>query len=108
MRWGLVILLVGAPKLASAQESPLQAALRGEGERVSDACGSVSFASVPGCAYTLFTDQPFHIAVGSMPPQNGFGFGAAFVWSKNTENWRMSWDIDAVGAIGGAWRAGGY
>jgi hypothetical protein len=108
MRWGLVILLVGAPKLASAQESPLQAALRGEGERVSDACGSVSFASVPGCAYTLFTDQPFHIAVGSMPPQNGFGFGAAFVWSKNTENWRMSWDVDAVGAIGGAWRAGGY
>ena len=63
---------------------------------------------MPGCAYTLFTDHPLHIAAGSMPPQNGFGFGAAFVWSKNTRNWRMSWDVDAVGATSAAWRAGAY
>ena len=50
-------------------------------------------------AYTLFTDHPLHIAAGSMPPQNGFGLGGAFVWSKNTRNWRMSWDFDAVGAM---------
>jgi hypothetical protein len=43
-----------------------------------------------------------------MPPQNGFGLGGAFVLSKNTKNWRMSWDFDAVGAFSGAWRAGGY
>jgi len=91
-----------------AQESPLHAELRREGERVSDACGTFSFKSVPGCAYTLFTDHPLHIAAGSMPPQNGFGLGGAFVWSKNTTNWRMSWDLDAVGAFSGAWRAGGY
>jgi hypothetical protein len=43
-----------------------------------------------------------------MPPQNGFSLGAAFVAARNTQNWRMSWDVDAVGAFSGAWRAGGY
>ena len=61
------------------------------------------------CGYTLFTDHPLHIAAGSMPSQNGFGLGGAFVWTKNTRNWRLSWDADAIGATsGGAWRAGGY
>ena len=108
MRWGVALLLLVMPMLASAQESPLQAELRREGERIADACGSFGFSAVPGCAYTLFTDHPFHIAAGSMPPQNGFGFGAAFVWSKNTKNWRWSWDVDAVGATSAAWRAGAY
>jgi hypothetical protein len=107
MRWCAVFVLWGASTLALAQESPLRADLRREGERVSDAC-QASFKAVPGCAYTLFTDHPLHIAAGSMPPQNGFGLGGAFVWSKNTRNWRMSWDFDATGAFSGAWRAGGY
>jgi len=102
------LLLFGIPVLASAQETELGAELRREGERASDACGTFSFTSMPGCAYTLFTDHPLHIAAGSMPPQNGFGFGGSFVWSKNTKNWRMSWDVDAVGATTAAWRAGGY
>ena len=109
MRWSLLLVLMlwTASTLVLAQESPLQAELRREGERVSDAC-QASFKAVPGCAYTLFTDHPLHIAAGSLPPQNGFGLGGAFVWSKNTKNWRLSWDFDATGAPSGAWRAGGY
>jgi len=106
LRWSAVLLL-GACTMACAQENALQGELRREGERVSDAC-KVNFKALGGCAYTLFTDHPLHIAAGSMPPQNGFGLGGAFVWSKNTRNWRMSWDFDAVGAFSGSWRAGGY
>lgn len=107
MRWFLVIMVVAAATLASAQESPLHAELRRESDHVSESC-KFSFGALGGCAYTLFTDHPLHIAAGSMPPQNGFGLGGAFVWSKNTKNWRMSWDFDAVGAFSGAYRAGGY
>lgn len=104
----VLLVLLSVPMVALGQESELRAELRREGERVSDACGTFSFKSVPGCAYTLFTDHPLHIAAGSMPPQNGFGLGAAFVWSKNTRNWRLSWDVDATGASSGAWRTGAY
>jgi hypothetical protein len=105
---GLLLLIPCYLPMAWSQESALKGELRREGERVSDTCGTFNFKSIPSCGYTLFTDHPLHIAAGSMPPQNGFGLGGAFVWSKNTENWRMSWDVDAVGAFGGAWRAGGY
>jgi hypothetical protein len=108
MRSALLIILLAVSSLALSQESALHAELRREGERASKACGTFSFTVVPGCAYTLFTDHPLHIAAGSMPPQNGFGLGGAFVWSRNTRNWRMSWDADAVGAFSGAWRAGVY
>jgi hypothetical protein len=107
MRWSAILVLVGVSTLALAQESALTGELRRESERVADAC-QASLKAVPVCAYTLFTDHPLHIAAGSMPPQNGFGLGGAFVWSKNTRNWRMSWDLDAVGAFSGSWRAGGY
>jgi hypothetical protein len=110
MRWYVIVFAL-ASVAAFAQdpkESELHGELRREGERVSDAC-TFSFKAIPMCGYTLFTDHPLHIAAGSMPPQNGFGLGGAFVWTKNTRNWRLSWDLDAVGATSGsAWRAGGY
>lgn len=116
MRWCVVVLCLASMASVGQEttqnkdqkESPLAGELRREGERVSDSC-KFSFKAIPMCGYTLFTDHPLHIAAGSMPPQNGFALGGAFVWTKNTTNWRMSWDVDAVAATGGgAWRAGGY
>ena len=112
MRWSVVVLLwlaslFAMTQCALAQENWLQADFRREGERVGDACKG-GFKAAQECGIELFTDHPLHIAAGSMPPQNGFGIGAAFSESWNTKNWRMSWDVDAVGATSGAWRAGGY
>ena len=110
MRWKVVALFLASLamlSLAHAQENWLQADFRRESERVSDAC-KASFGAIPGCAIELFTDHPLHIAAGSMPPQNGFGIGGAFVAARNTKNWRMSWDADAVASFSAAWRAGVY
>jgi hypothetical protein len=106
MRTLIVLVLLGS--VAAAQEGWLHADFRRESEKVADACGTFAFKKVPGCAIELFTDHPLHIAAGSMPPQNGFGVGIAFVADRNTRNWRLSYDMDAVGATSGAWRAGGY
>ena len=47
--------------------------------------------------------------MGSIAPQNGFGAGLAFVthYTPN-ENWRLSWDADAIGSFNASWRAGVY
>src|SRR6202042_1204058 len=63
---------------------------------------------VPDCVEEVFTGAPIHIAVGSIAPQNGFGAGLAYVGHKTTDNWRNSWDADAIGSINGSWRAGFY
>jgi hypothetical protein len=108
MRWSVVVLLWLVSTIAAAQEGMLHADFRGEGERVTGACNEFNFTLVTGCAYELFTDHPLHIAAGSLPPQNGFGLGAAFVADKNTKNWRLTWDVDAVASTNASWRAGGY
>src|SRR5579863_6950841 len=122
MRWSLLVRLwlvslvaviqiavtqFAMPQSAMAQENWLQADFRRESERAADACKG-GFKAAAGCGIELFTDHPLHIAAGSMPPQNGFGLGMAFSESRNTKNWRLGWDVDAVGATSGAWRAGGY
>jgi hypothetical protein len=108
MRWSLIVAVVLVGTFVAAQETGLQAEFRGEHKRAGDACKDFSLKSIPGCAYELFTDHPLHIAAGSMPAQNGFALGAAFVDAKNPGNWRLSWDVDAVGSTNGSWRAGGY
>jgi hypothetical protein len=108
MRWSVLLVLWLAAVSALAQEGGLQGEFRTEGVRVSGACKGFNFKAVPGCAIALFTDHPLHIVVGSIAPQDGFGFGAAFVTAKDTRNWRLSWDVDAVASTNASWRAGGY
>jgi hypothetical protein len=100
-----LVLSVGA----NAQETQLGSDFRREGEEIRKNCTSFTFKSVESCADTLFTDHPVHLAVGSIAPQDGFGFGPAFVahWTPN-ESWRLSWDVDAVVSTNASWRAGAY
>src|SRR5579872_792076 len=67
-----------------------------------------NFKGLVDCGQELFTGQPVHIAVGSIAAQNGFGVGLAYVGHKTTENWRVTWDSDAVASDNGSWRAGLY
>jgi hypothetical protein len=77
-----------------------------EAYKLKNSCFDIK--KVGDCAQELFTGQPVHIAVGSIAPQNGFSAGLAYVGHKTTENWRTSWNSDAVGSINGSWRAGVY
>jgi hypothetical protein len=116
MRRGFLIVLLLAVGSALAQdggsaaprENQLQSDFRRESEHIKESC-AFSFKAFFGCAEELVTDHPLHIALGSIAPQNGFGFGLAFVthYTPN-ESWRISWDFDGVGATSGSWRAGGY
>ena len=103
----LALGLVASPVLA--QESQIQADLRREGEHIAQNCGGFNPKAFVGCAYTLATDYPFHVAQGSLAPQNGFAFGLAFSerYTPN-ESWRLTWSADAVAAPSGSWRAGAY
>jgi hypothetical protein len=106
----LLLLLTG---IGRAQQNPsstdtTQVDSPSELEKLKNSCGAFNFKGVPGCFQELFTGSPLHIAVGSIAPQNGFGAGLAYVGAKNTENWRMNWNADAVGSTNASWRAGVY
>jgi hypothetical protein len=98
--------LLAAASPAAAQESQIASDLRREREHLAESC-EPSAKGAAMCAYSLLTESPLHVAVGSLAPQNGFAFGAAFTehWTPN-EAWRLSWSADAVAALGGSWRAG--
>jgi hypothetical protein len=97
-----------AQTLTDPKESNFGSDFRREREHFSEACGTFSLKSTAGCAIELFTDHPFHIAAGSIAPQNGFGVGGAVVTHYTPTNWRMSLNLDAVGSSNASWRAGVY
>jgi hypothetical protein len=101
-----LIILAGR---VQAQEGTLQAEFRREGESLKANCGKFSLTSFISCGEVLFLGHPLHIAVGSVAPLNGFGFGPAFVkrWNPNN-NWRLSINADGVVSTNGSWRAGFY
>lgn len=101
-------LLMAAP--AMAQESRVQADLRRERQDIEDSCtGGFDIKKVIGCVETIATDDPLHVAVGSLSPQNGTAFGLGFAeHTTPNDRWRISWNADAVAATSGSWRAGAY
>jgi hypothetical protein len=101
---------------AGAQESTPGAAIHNEGGDIHKSC--VEDKAIVGCAATFFTDHPFHVAVGTIAPQNGVGIGPAFVWhwtpandsptNRSTTKWQWSGSVDAVGTSSSAWRVGAF
>jgi len=108
MRWSFLAVILLSAATAIGQETELGADFRGEHDRVGEACGN-GLKGIGGCIEELFTDHPVHIAVGSIAPDNGFGAGLAFIphYTPN-ENWRLTWDLDAIGSSNASWRAGAY
>lgn len=107
-RWIFCVLLLLAARSAWT-ENQLESDFRREGGHIKQDCGTFSFKALGGCAQELVTDHPLHMALGSIAPQNGFGFGLAFVahYTPN-ETWRLTWNVDAVGSVNGSWRTGAY
>ena len=91
-------------------------------------CKHPNIAGISGCAETLFTGTPFHIAVGSLAPQNGVGFGLAAAevyhptycpsWidfakspvagTSNFCHWSLNFNAEALITTNQSWRAGFY
>lgn len=91
-------------------------------------CKKGGLAGISGCAETLFTGTPFHLAVGSLAPQNGVGFGVAAAevyhptycasWidftnapaagARNACHWSLNFDAVGQATTSDSWRAGFY
>jgi hypothetical protein len=111
LRRALFVLILSAVGTAWAQQpAPASPTQRidspSELDKLKDSCFNLK--GIADCAEELFTGKPIHIAVGSIAPQDGFGMGLAYVGHKTTDNWRDSWDADAVGSTNASWRAGVY
>ncbi len=106
--FAVVALVLVLSSQAWAQESQFAADVRREKERLAAACSSFSVGGLGSCAYTLVTDYPFKLSLGSLAPGNGFAFGLAFSerYTPN-ESWRLTWNGDIVGTPSGSWRGGG-
>jgi hypothetical protein len=106
----IVILIFALGAMAWAQQpatsTPARIDSPNEFARLKASCFTLK--GIPDCVEEVFTGAPIHIAVGSIAPQNGFGAGLAYVGHKTTDNWRNSWDADAIGSSNGSWRAGVY
>jgi hypothetical protein len=95
------------PPVFAQEEGRFQAEFRRERERIAESCHELK--GLFGCVQRLVTDHPFHIALGSLAPGNGFGLGGAFVMNDALdEDWRIGYSADVVGTPKGAWRAGAY
>jgi hypothetical protein len=105
----ILVFLAALP--AFAQQQNTEWARLGE-------CGK--FKVIP-CLTTLFTDHPFHFAVTSLAPGNGFAVGPALSFTHHTvpvkipgpdgntiTSWRLAWDADAVVSDNLSWRTGIY
>jgi hypothetical protein len=105
----LLVLALLASASARAQQPPATPPRTDsprEIDKLKESC--FNLRGLLGCAEELFTGKPMHIAMGSIAPQNGFGAGLAYVGHKTTDNWRNSWNADAIASINGSWRAGFY
>jgi hypothetical protein len=105
---GLIMTGISSGQQTPPAPSAAEADSPREIDKLKNTCGAFIIKAIPGCAEELFTGAPIHIAVGSIAAQNGFGAGLAWVSAKNTTNWRMNFDGDAVGSENGSWRAGVY
>src|ERR1700690_359951 len=76
--------------------------------QIKNSCFAFKIKDVPDCFENLFLGNPYHIPVGSIAPQDGFAAGAAYSDFKNTNDWRIKWNADAVASINASWRAGLY
>ena len=105
----LLLLLTTLPVLpASAQETQPQSDFRREATDFKTDCGEFNLKSIFSCAKDAFSEQPVHLAVGTIAPQDGFSLGPSFVESRNTPDWRFSLNSDAVVSTNASWRAGVY
>jgi hypothetical protein len=104
----LIFLAAGTARAqqAPAAQTPPPVDSPKETDKLKESCFNLK--GIPDCAEELFTGTPIHIAVGSIAPQDGFGAGLAYVGHKTTDNWRISWNADAVGSNNASWRAGFY
>ena len=103
----LALLAISFPLLAQ-NESRVHSDFRREFEEFKQ-CGHFDFGSIAGCAETLATGQPIHLAFGSIAPQNGTAFGLALVEHTDFKNrLRVKYNLDAVASGNGSWRTGAF